>query len=268
MKTFLSTLTIIFAVQSLLVADDFSYNRDQRFNSGRNQGRPVRLVNNDHNNDYGYNPGGRRPVQPKIGRPAMGSQNLGMAYELMPGGQILVTSVFPNGGADVAGLKRNDVIFYIDGLDARQVDLENTRITRPVLMTVQNARTQTWRSVSFLPGNRLGMPMVGNPLARLTKLDIGVEALPMGTLRVSGVNRNGLAAELGLRNGDIILEINRQKATATSLSRQTEQSFTLKVRRGRQTMTFSRMAPRPFNPYQPEPFNPTPKPFYPGYRPY
>jgi serine protease Do len=143
---------------------------------------------------------------------------------------VLVSDVTPDGPASKAGLKRGDIITAIDGVKTN----ETTQLRNLVSMAgkgkkvrVDLRRDGKDRSVDVtlgeLPADRGSAPGASEPQAEGDGLFAGItvqelDAAARGRLRapphvegvwVSQVEPGSRAASLGLRSGDIIIEVNR-----------------------------------------------------------
>ncbi|MCA9270363.1 MAG: PDZ domain-containing protein [Planctomycetales bacterium] len=153
------------------------------------------------------------------------SRMFGMGVEMLQGGGLQVASVDVNSLADATGLEQGDVIYKANNLRIDTIgDLEfvANHVDKEMELTVRNVRTgRVGRATMVLAA-------VGNPLAYLPSLDIGVEGLPNGTFRVSGVEANSLGHKIGLRNGDVMLTLNgRNIRTLDDLDGIANRTFTM-----------------------------------------
>lgn len=168
------------------------------------------------------------------------SESWGMDYEVLPTGRIRVLDVKRNGAADISHLDDDDCIFYIDGVDVADLDIQELEINRYVKLTVYNFDDRNWREVSFLPTKNGRRAIVGNPTMIIDDLGIGIEGTPMQTYRVLDVSPSSVAARLGLKPGDVVFNVNGKNLwQLDGAAGPFDKSFTMKVRRRETTMTLS-----------------------------
>jgi len=173
------------------------------------------------------------------------AEALGVKYEY----GALITRVADDSSANTAGLRAGDVIIAVDGekIDdaaalrnaegliqvGRDVELAYLRDGRQHSTTIRLAAT----AISALPGRRLH-PRLGG--ARLEDLDpqLALDAGLKGVL-VTEVIRGSSAWQYGLRRGDLIRSINRQRvADLAAMVEQVDSQqsrLLLSVLRGRQS---------------------------------
>lgn len=148
------------------------------------------------------------------------AQGLGLAR---PQG-VLISSVYPGGPADQAGLRVNDVVLRMDNAEVTDLRGLQFRIaSRPVGQSLQidilrNGRTQSLsmplqrppenppRRLTELRQGPLGGATVGN-LSPAFAEEIGLPPETRGVI-VTEVNRRAAAGQLGIRPGDILLRVN------------------------------------------------------------
>jgi len=172
---------------------------------------------------------------------------------------VIIKTVAAGGPAEQAGLLRGDVITRIDAFEVSDVQTLRFRAaTRGVgnNVTLTYLRAGAEHTASF----KLARP-TENPPRSLTPID-GRNPLQGATVanlspayaeelqvdQTSGVivvelTRKGIAARLGVRPGDIILEINNRKITSVAVLqdavRETPRAWELAVNRGGQTLRVS-----------------------------
>jgi serine protease Do len=143
----------------------------------------------------------------------------------------LVADVTKGGPADAAGIKRGDVIVAFDGKDVAEVGnlpalVAATPIDKTVTVKIlRNGEAQTLSAkVARMPGERAATgqtePAKGKWGLALRELDART-AEKMGVapgegVLVAGVQPGSAAEKAGVRKGDVILEVNRQKATSVA----------------------------------------------------
>jgi serine protease Do len=181
----------------------------------------------------------------------------------LPGGSggVLVNDVQPEGPAAAGGLRKNDVITKLRGEKVQRVSQVQKLVAlakpgtaipveglrRPVGETAWKAFTQTVQvgndpNQNVLPPEtllleRLGLELapVPEPVRQRLGLGQGVGAV------VERVIPGGVAEDVGLQAGDVILEVNRQEVrgmtdAANVLERAREPRVPLLIRRGSQVL--------------------------------
>jgi Do/DeqQ family serine protease len=162
------------------------------------------------------------------------TQDLAESLGLKETRGVIVSSVQPGSAAAGAGLKQGDVITKLNGAEVNDSNAFRNRVagTQPgtavTLAVLRDGREQELRATlgerkpesagrddenggpdGNAAGGRLGLsvePLTSEAAAQL-KLPAGTQGLV-----VRGVDPEGPAAEAGLRQGDVILEVNRQPA--------------------------------------------------------
>lgn len=204
--------------------------------------------------------GGRQIARPWLGM-EMQDVTSDMAQTLgldRPVG-VIVKTLATGGPAEQAGLQRGDVITKIDTFEVS--DVQTLRF-RAATKGVGNTVTLTYlrggaaRTASFKlvrptenPPRNL-TPIEGrNPLDGATVANLSpAYAEELQVDQTSGVivvelSRRGVAARLGMRPGDIILEINNRKITSVDVLKEaikaTPRTWDLAVSRGGQTLRVS-----------------------------
>ena len=158
------------------------------------------------------------------------TSNLAASLGLKQVQGILVNSVNPGGPADKAGLKMGDVILKLNGKDTNDPnqlrneiagDAPGTEVALTILrdgrqqdvrvrlgeLTPQNLQAQNQQQGGQENTSRLGITVV--PLTPDLARQLGVRAGTQG-LVVQSVDPSGPAAQAGLQQGDVILQVNRQ----------------------------------------------------------
>jgi serine protease Do len=148
----------------------------------------------------------------------------------------IVTDVNPGSPGDRAGLRRNDVVIALNGnpvMDSNSLRNQVARTqpgTNVTLTIVREGREQQVRvTLSELtagaagPGSQDGGSAPGSQdfgmeLETLTPDRAAQLGLERGTrgLLVTGINPSGAAANSGVREGDVIEEVNRQPVSTTA----------------------------------------------------
>ncbi|HWP86210.1 MAG TPA: Do family serine endopeptidase [Terriglobia bacterium] len=147
---------------------------------------------------------------------------------------VVITSVQPGGPADEAGLKQGDVIVAINDSPIHSPDDLLAQVAAlPVgeKATVRYIRDKKEQSTQLVPGDRAemlaeqgggGTPFGGGRPGTPAKFGISVQNLTPQIARqmglesdargvvVSSVDEASFAEEIGLRRGDVILEINHE----------------------------------------------------------
>lgn len=143
---------------------------------------------------------------------------------------VLVSGVTPGGPADKAGLKSGDVILQVNGHDVNDSNaLRNeisamqpgTEVTLTILRNgaEQNVKTQLGelneqnaKAQEGQGGNGGGAAKLGIQLTPLTPSLAQQAGVPRGTqgVVITGVDPTGPAAQVGLQEGDVIEQVNRQ----------------------------------------------------------
>jgi serine protease Do len=139
----------------------------------------------------------------------------------------LVADVMKGGPAEAAGIKSGDVIVKFDGTDVAEVGslptlVAATPVDKTVAVTVLRNGSQQSLSVTVarMPGERAetasqAEPAQGKWGLALRDLDARtaqrVGVAPGEGVLVVGVEPGGVAEKSGVRQGDVILEVNRQK---------------------------------------------------------
>ncbi len=130
-------------------------------------------------------------------------------------GGVLVGSVTPDSAADRAGLKRGDVIVSLNGQSVSDYNNLRNRIadSQPgSSASVGIIRDGADKTVSVKLDEAEVSKSARNaeaPTADKASLGIGIERGPKG-LVITQVNPDSRAADAGLREGDVIQEVNRQ----------------------------------------------------------
>ena len=157
---------------------------------------------------------------------------VGRVYGFSNGG-VIVGSVIPNGGSAKAGLKPNDILVTIDGRHIKDgddlvEDISSRKVGSSVEIGYLRGGAQHTASVvigdrakvySDLDGAQPAPDAAPEPDAGQSKLGITVQPVPAaaisklkitGGVVVTSVAPGSFADDIGLGQGDIILEINKQ----------------------------------------------------------
>jgi serine protease Do len=135
----------------------------------------------------------------------------------------LVAEVMKGGPAEAAGIKSGDVIVNFDGKDVAEVGnlpplVAATPIDKTVAVKIlRNGREQTISAkVARMPGERAqgkwGLAL--RDLDARTAQRVGLA--PGEGVLVAGVEPGSAAEKAGVRQGDVILEVNRHKASSVA----------------------------------------------------
>jgi serine protease Do len=163
------------------------------------------------------------------------SSAVNRVYGFASGG-VIVGSVVPGGGAAKAGLKPGDILVTVDGRHIKNgddlvEDISARRVGSSVEIGYLRGGKQQTASVVIgdrakvyadLAGAGPDQDQPAPPDAGQTKLGITVTAVPAsalsklgiaGGVTVTSVTPGSFAEDIGLSQGDIIIEINRQPVT-------------------------------------------------------
>jgi len=202
---------------------------------------------------------GRPLVRPWLGFDGRAvTADLAQAMEMRRPIGVIVEDVYEGGPAEEAGLRPGDVVISAAGQDVEDLQalrfrLATRRIGESVPMTVLRKKKE--RKVSFrlvappedppreetlLEGKH---PLSGARIANLSPAlveELGLAGQPRGVI-VLGVVRRSQAARLGLRPGDILIEINdaaieRVRDVKKIISRRPD-SWRISIRRGDRTLS-------------------------------
>ncbi|MBN2429551.1 MAG: DegQ family serine endoprotease [Deltaproteobacteria bacterium] len=177
--------------------------------------------------------------------------DLAKAFNLDEARGIIVTQVMEDSPAEKAGLKQGDVILEMDGKTVEKVATFRNRValtppgTKVELTIVRNGKTKDiYVVIGKLETNEQGQPTTSGDLP---KLGLSLQALTpelaerfgyegrTGVL-VANVDTGSLAQRLGIRQGDLIEEIDRQVVStpeqARKLLQSKEETHLLLIRHG------------------------------------
>ena len=164
-------------------------------------------------------------------------EHLAREFKLSGTEGALIGEVSPNTPAEEAGLKEGDVIIEVDGkkiTDPRHLRLTVSQIppkSKVVVKAIRNGKEKTFNvTLGVLPGDQASAGTENSSsnadgkveqldgvevsdLDARTRQQLGIPARINGAL-VTGVDPDSKAAEAELREGDIIVEINRQPVTS------------------------------------------------------
>ncbi|MBN2194326.1 MAG: Do family serine endopeptidase [Polyangiaceae bacterium] len=156
--------------------------------------------------------------------------DLAAALELSEKKGVLVSDVAPGTPAAAAGLRRGDVILSVDGKDVdstgklrnlvasagadHSVKLVLVREGRRIEVTVKLGTLKEKPSAAGAPGEKpAGKAPDGltvEPLSDLSRRRFEIPANVTTGVVVTGIQRGSVAAEAGIRPGDVIIEVDRQ----------------------------------------------------------
>lgn len=170
---------------------------------------------------------------------------------------VLVKSIYPNGPADKAGIKKGDIIIALDGKEIQDKAAFDYRVAiSPVekKATIKVSRKGEVKNLSVhfakppegndpLPFVIKGRhPLQGAKLRILSPalaLDLGLNPMKNGIV-VTEVDKESAATQLGLLPGDILVSVNKKivntKKEAISLFQNKQNFWDLIVRRGNKLM--------------------------------
>ena len=153
-------------------------------------------------------------------------------YSLADTAGAYVTTVAPGSAAEIAGLRIEDVIVAVDGRAVSGPDALRNLIGlhRPgETVSVEFLRDGDRRNVSATLGNNDNPVTMFNPPPELSQDEApiieGVELLPdestggIAGLRVVSIDDQSPASDAGLRRGDLIVRLNRQRVTTIEHAR-------------------------------------------------
>jgi len=162
---------------------------------------------------------------------------------------LIITEVYPQGPGARAGLQEGDVITAVDGAEINDQGGLNFRVgtkspNDTVAVTIlRDGRTQTVNArVSTLPGEAdpgPGTTVGQGALAGLQGVALnpaladrlGGDPFTIGVV-VTGVQRNSLAARIGLRPNDLIVQIEGRPATSVAALARAQRGTELTIVRG------------------------------------
>ncbi|WEK58753.1 MAG: trypsin-like peptidase domain-containing protein [Candidatus Brevundimonas phytovorans] len=162
---------------------------------------------------------------------------------------LIITEVYPQGPGARAGLEEGDVITAIDGAEINDQGGLNFRVgtkspNDTVAVTIlRDGRTQTINArVSALPGQAepgQGAVVAQGALAGLQGVALnpaladrlGGDPFVSGVV-VTGVQRNSLAARIGLRPNDLIVQVDGRPATSVAALGRAQRGTELTIVRG------------------------------------
>jgi serine protease Do len=160
---------------------------------------------------------------------------VGRVYGFQTGG-VIVGSVVPNGGAAKAGIKPQDILISIDGRHIKDGDdlvddISSRKVGSSVTIGYKRKGEEHTAVVVIgdrakvyedLAGAQPDQDAPAPPDAGQTKLGITVQQVPAaaaskmgipGGVTVTSVTPGSFAEDIGLGQGDVIVEINKQTVT-------------------------------------------------------
>ncbi|PQZ81713.1 MULTISPECIES: trypsin-like peptidase domain-containing protein [unclassified Brevundimonas] len=167
---------------------------------------------------------------------------------------LIITEVYPQGPGARAGLEEGDVITAIDGAEINDQGGLNFRVgtkspNATVAVTIlRDGRTQTINArVSTLPGEAEPGPGTTVGQGALAGLQgvalnpaladrLGGDPFVSGVV-VTGVQRNSLAARIGLRPNDLIAQVDGRPATSVGVLARAQRGSELTIVRGGRKLT-------------------------------
>jgi Do/DeqQ family serine protease len=181
------------------------------------------------------------------------TQDLAVQFGLDRPSGVLINKIFPAGPADRAGLEIGDVVVSIAGKGVDDNDALRYRVaTFPVGKTAEVEVIRKGRhlvldlALDAPPGNPAAEitnidgrnPLSGARVANLSPafaLENGLDDMARGVV-VLGVRRGSIANTLGLRNGDIVTEVNGKGISSVSdlikAVRKVREVWRIAIRRG------------------------------------
>ena len=159
----------------------------------------------------------------------------------------IIADVTENSPALKGGLKQGDTILKANGEvidDARDLSRTVAKLapgSKVPFDIVRDGKKETLTiEIGAMPGEPQKQAMTGKPLGKLDLSDLGLEVMPAEDgegLRITGVDPRSVAADRGIRPGDVILEIGGEHVTdpeeaAKALSEESGKKVLLLVRSG------------------------------------
>lgn len=144
----------------------------------------------------------------------------------------LVSAVFPDGPAAKAGLKVGDVVVSVDGRDTEDPDAFGYRFSTKILgtttklgilrggaamtldVTAEAAPEKPARDERVISGDNPFSGATINNLSPAVAEELGIPASTEGVV-VRSVQSGSAAEQVGLKKGDLIIEVNNTKITET-----------------------------------------------------
>ena len=170
-------------------------------------------------------------------------------------GGAIIGSVAPGSAADKAGLRRNDVIQSFDGEPVNDSNSLRNRVagaqpgSKATVVVVRDGSEKSFAvtldEAVAKPAERAGEPAIADdsaalgiavqPLTPERAESLGLPESARGVV-VEQVNGDGRAADAGIREGDIIQEVNRQPVQSveelrTAVRRTTDKPLLLLINR-------------------------------------
>jgi S1-C subfamily serine protease len=166
------------------------------------------------------------------------TQELASGLGLKDRNGVLVADVDPNGAAAKAGIRRGDVIRKVNGQEVNTPNSLRNRIamTEPgsevTLTIIRDGKEQEIKlrlgelraaadraegpqEVALAQGGAGKLGVAVQPLTTDVARQLGLQGNVSGIL-IRDVDPAGLAAEAGIRPGDVIVEVNRQPVRSTA----------------------------------------------------
>ena len=183
------------------------------------------------------------------------TEELAQSFGLKQARGALVNDILKGGPADKAGLRQGDVIIAFNGTEVKDPShlqrlVAEQGVGKAARVTVsRDGKTvelgMTLSSADTAPRQRRESGGTGEQSGRADLLGLVVDDAEQGGVVVVDVGRDSVAADAGIRRGDVIVSVNRKKVSNSSEYQRSIQqagrggSLTLLVRRGDASIYFA-----------------------------